>query len=346
MKGMTIMSKKRIITIIIALRVLITVCYAINTDDAPYLISGWEGPYEEGVTWFATEDLSIHGGFDPELELILDGVTQFPNVGFQIVNSADKAVMLEKFNIDVLIYHADDVGGTPVYIFDIPAIEGTLPAHSFYGYNAAVWYGRDRSGKNLPDGEYVLQTKFPNQFSFRIEGDNTLITHDVDYRWPGNKSFTIKAEWPKTLTAYIGVGLYLRGEQIILDTVSGDIVCIDGRIYVPLRAVGELLGTYVSWDDKEHTAYIDSRSVDFAETVAIPKEPTKNILTPSKIIAYRNLQVCVNHTFFLEEHVEDGDGYPLIISNRIYIPLRSLSRILNVPIQWDQQTKSVFIGGY
>lgn len=343
------MNKKRIITIIIALRMLITVCYAINTDDAPYLISGWEGPYEEGVTWFATKDLSIHGGFDPELELILDGVTPFPIVHFQIVNSANKPVTVEPFNIYVCIYHTDDEEGQPVFSFEIPVLKGTMPAHTFYLYTAAKWYGTDRNGEMLPNGEYVLRTHLPDQFIFSVEGDDTIIAHEVDYRYPGNKIFSINTEWPKTFTAYVGAGLYVNGKPFVPDKTEGEALCIDNRIYLPLRAISKALSAEVSWDDSNHIAYVNKDISITAESAAIPQLLDSNILTATTVKAYGNLEIRVNHNYLLSEYIEDIDdidGCQLIINNRVYVPLRALSHVLSIPIHWDNQKKSVFIGGY
>jgi hypothetical protein len=269
-------------------------------------------------------------------------------VGFQVVNSASKAVTVEPFSIYVRIYRANDTEGTHVYSFDIPVLEGTLPAHSFYTYYAGTWYGTDKSGEMFPDGKYVLRTHLPDQFVFRMEGDDTLTAHVVDYRWQGNASFTIKATWPRTLVAYTGIGLFVNGEQFSVDAERGEAMSIDSRIYLPLRLIGEALGAAVSWDSKEHTAYIDRHSSDTAETaaaIAIPESPAKNILSASPVKGHRGLQIYVNHSRWLEDYIEDGDGYPLIINNRVYVPLRVLSNALKVPIQWDQETKSVYIGG-
>ena len=125
---------KRIITTIIVACLVLTLNNTGSASNVPNFISGWDGPFEEGVTWFATEDLSIHGGFDPELEIVLDGATPFPDVAFQIVNSADKTVTVEPFYINVRIYRVDGSGNEPLYSFHIPLLEGTLPAHTFYAF--------------------------------------------------------------------------------------------------------------------------------------------------------------------------------------------------------------------
>jgi hypothetical protein len=152
---------KRIVAVALAIFMLFTlhcILVAAGASGASDAISGWDGPIEEGVTWFATEDLSLHGGFDPELNLVLDGATKFPPIVFGIVNSAGKAVSVEPFYIKVCVYRADDIDSNPVCSFDIPMFEGTMPAHSRYIYNAKTWYGTDKNGEMLPDGKYILRS--------------------------------------------------------------------------------------------------------------------------------------------------------------------------------------------
>jgi len=314
-----------------------------GASDVIYAIPGWEGPFEEGVQWFATDDLSIHGGFDQELEVVLDGATPFPYISFGIVNSADSAVTIEPFSIGVHIYHADRLNSEPVHSFDIPIIEGTLPAHSRFSYSTPRWYGTSKNGEMLPDGKYVLHTHMPNQFEFHMEGDNMLIAHDVDYRWSGSKSFVIEAKWPRTFTAYSNCSIYVNGERYEIDEFYGQALLIEGWVYLPLRTIGEAVGAEVSWYSNRRCVHIEMHSPSTDYATAIPQFLDKNTLIATSIVAYSSFEIYINDTRL---DLLDNEGYPLVINNRTYLPLRAVSNALKIPIHWDNETKSVCISGY
>lgn len=58
------------------------------------------------------------------------------------------------------------------------------------------------------------------------------------------------------LQALSPITIYINGQQLAMDASSGQPVIIDGRTYVPLRAVSEGLGMEVGWDGVNRSVII------------------------------------------------------------------------------------------
>lgn len=97
-------------------------------------------------------------------------------------------------------------------------------------------------------------------------------------------------------------------------------VNIDGRIYVPLRVIGEDLGAKVDWVESTRQVLINWK-----------KENTPSLITPSPS---GEVQIIIDGRLL---NIPAGYGQPYIIksSGRTMIPLRAVGEALSCQIEWN-----------
>src|SRR5665648_763406 len=92
------------------------------------------------------------------------------------------------------------------------------------------------------------------------------------------------------------------------------------RTLVPIRFISEEIGAIVTWDGENRTVLVqkDNKSV----FLKIDK----------RLIDYNN------GSFF-----QLSDVAPMIINDRTYVPLRLISNALGLGIEWDGETRTVYV---
>lgn len=111
------------------------------------------------------------------------------------------------------------------------------------------------------------------------------------------------------------IDVYIEGQKVSFDVPPQT---INNRTMVPIRAIFELMGAVVVWDDTNLTAIC-----------------TKDNTT---------VKMSLNST---TEYIDDipytMDVVPVIINNRILAPARYVAEAFGYYVNWDGITKSVFI---
>lgn len=114
------------------------------------------------------------------------------------------------------------------------------------------------------------------------------------------------------------VSVYLNESKISFTNTPPSIV--DGRTLVPLRGVFDAMGYEVEWDGEEKAAYL-SKGDTFIETSEV--EMILTAPSGSKKI--------------------ECDVLPRIIDGSFMIPLRAVSEATGAEVEWDAETRSVYI---
>ena len=115
-----------------------------------------------------------------------------------------------------------------------------------------------------------------------------------------------------------------------------------GTTYVPIRAVGELMGKNVNWDAANLTATIGGERTTPAtqgtpDTTAVAQNITV-LIRPDYTIVVDG----VARTF------RDVDGKmvdPLLYEGSIYLPLRAIGEMMGMNVEWDATDGTVFLSG-
>lgn len=119
------------------------------------------------------------------------------------------------------------------------------------------------------------------------------------------------------------------------------ILC-NGTTYLPLRAIGELMGRNVDWNQ-------DTKTVTLAGQRTTPTTTG----TPDSAAAVRNISAELrdDFTILIDSTVRtftDAGGnpvYPLLYQGSTYLPIRAIGELMGKSVDWNQETKTVTLSG-
>lgn len=119
-------------------------------------------------------------------------------------------------------------------------------------------------------------------------------------------------------------------------------VLYNGTTYLPIRAVSNMLGIAVDWDQATRTVLLadegDISTVKTANAGTKPAAQTINATLSPDITVEYNGEV---------QTMKDVTGtvvYPVLYNGTTYLPIRAVSNMLGVAVDWDQATRTVLLG--
>ncbi len=107
--------------------------------------------------------------------------------------------------------------------------------------------------------------------------------------------------------------------------------------YLPLRAIGELMGKNVNWDENSKTINISGSRTDKSQN-------TQNDNIGQKEIT---IQERPDFTIIIEDNKKEFYSaskeriYPILYNGSTYLPLRAIGEIMNNDVLWDSPTKTI-----
>lgn len=114
------------------------------------------------------------------------------------------------------------------------------------------------------------------------------------------------------------IKIYVDGKQLALNAPP---VIRDERTLVPVRAIAEALDVTVVWDESDRSVSLTKHDADYP--------------------------FCVMWIDY--DIIDTGGGYdyietpPVIINNVTMLPLRVVAELLECKVDWDDETRSVFV---
>jgi len=126
--------------------------------------------------------------------------------------------------------------------------------------------------------------------------------------------------------------VFVRGEEFISENPP---VVVEGRTYLPLRAMGDALGVPVEWNAELRQAEVamTDKKPDSTQTNT-PVQPAASTVT--SWTAYKaTFKVMVKGQEFISENP------PIVVEGRTYLPLRALGDALGVPVEWNADLRQV-----
>ena len=158
------------------------------------------------------------------------------------------------------------------------------------------------------------------------------------------KSVTINNE---NIKAYLNKNIVIKYNDKVQQFYDekGNIVfpiSYEGTTYLPVRAMSSLLKIGISWDENSNSIYLDSKGTagNYAKTIdSVDKQGTTVIdcILNRKIKTYFDSKV---QTF---KNVKDEVVYPISYNGTTYLPVRALSNLLKINIDWDGNTQTVIM---
>ena len=115
-----------------------------------------------------------------------------------------------------------------------------------------------------------------------------------------------------------------------------------GTTYLPLRAIGELMGKVVTWDQDAKTASLSGTRTD-APTIGKPDATAR----PQDVTAALrdDFTVVVDGTVCAFADVNGKTVYPLLYQGSIYLPVRAIGELMGKTVDWDGRTNTVTLSG-
>lgn len=136
-------------------------------------------------------------------------------------------------------------------------------------------------------------------------------------------------------------------------------IVYNGSTYLPVRAISALMNEDIQWDNYNRTVYI-------GKTLNNPNKSKAKLSTENKDAAqgfskeeyikptWKSCQVTVSLRSdvtimydFETQHFSDASGnkiYPIVYGGSTYLPVRAISGLMKEQIEWDNITKTIYIG--
>ncbi len=120
----------------------------------------------------------------------------------------------------------------------------------------------------------------------------------------------------------------VRGEEFISENPA---IVVEGRTYLPLRAMGDALDVNVEWNAELKQAEVAMGEKEPASgEVAAPVQAVVDTVTSWKA-EKATFKVMVRGEEFVSENP------PIVVEGRTYLPLRALGDVLGVDVDWNAE---------
>ena len=115
-----------------------------------------------------------------------------------------------------------------------------------------------------------------------------------------------------------------------------------GTTYVPIRAIGEIMGKNVNWDNTTNTATIGGERTTGATTGTPDTNATEQKITVQMRPDYT---IVIDGTARTFRDVNGKVVDPLLYEGSIYLPLRAIGELMGMNVEWDATDGTVFLSG-
>lgn len=132
-----------------------------------------------------------------------------------------------------------------------------------------------------------------------------------------------------------------------MEDVNGDPVypvLYDGTTYLPVRAVSDMLGLQVDWDGATRTVLLDKPS-DLVITNPDNGSTAPADAKPTSITVQIDPGITVKYDGKVQTmgDVNGNPVYPMMYDGTTYLPIRAVSDMLKIGVDWDGATRTVLL---
>ena len=111
--------------------------------------------------------------------------------------------------------------------------------------------------------------------------------------------------------------------------------------YLPLRAIGELIGKNVNWDESTKTITISGTRTSTSTNTDNPDVGTKTIQVQER----PDFTIKIDNSTKTFYSATGEQIYPILYNGSTYLPLRAVGQIMNKEVTWNGDTKVVGLNG-
>ncbi len=153
---------------------------------------------------------------------------------------------------------------------------------------------------------------------------------------------------PEMVTVQLSsnITVKLNGEIQTMTDVNGNPVypvLYGGTTYLPIRAVGNMLGLDVDWDGATQTVLLEKADSKTTPAKTGGKAPTDAKPTEITVQINPNIAVKYNGKAQAMTDVNGNPVYPMLYGGTTYLPVRAVSKMLGVKVDWDGATQTVVL---
>lgn len=119
-------------------------------------------------------------------------------------------------------------------------------------------------------------------------------------------------------------------------------VVYNGTTYLPVRAIGELMGKNVNWDQATLTVTLSS------PRTAGSVQGTPNPSAQGQMVSAQlrpDFTIVVDGIVRSFQDVNGNRVYPLLYSGTNYLPIRAIGELMGKTVSWNQEWQMVILGG-
>lgn len=140
------------------------------------------------------------------------------------------------------------------------------------------------------------------------------------------------------------ITIVVDGTEANFKTSSGEAVypiLVDGSTYLPLRAIGELMGKNVNWDETTKTITISGDRTSISSNKENPDRARKDIQVQER----RDFTIVVDGAEKEFYSVSGKRIYPVLYNGSTYLPLRAIGELMQKDVVWSAEEKKVTLSG-
>ncbi|MDD3394590.1 MAG: stalk domain-containing protein [Anaerotignum sp.] len=136
--------------------------------------------------------------------------------------------------------------------------------------------------------------------------------------------------------------IVIDGEECVFTRADGSValpILYNNTTYLPLRAIGEVMGKNVNWDETTKTITLSGNREQTTESMdAVATEPQEVMVQVQERGDFLITIDGVTNEF----KTAAGDKInPIVYNGSTYLPLRAIGQIMGKEVAWDNATKKV-----
>lgn len=158
---------------------------------------------------------------------------------------------------------------------------------------------------------------------------------------------------------YRDIKIVLDGQPVSPRDASGNPVepfILDGKTYLPVRAVADALGLKVRWRGADSTVILERpyESVLDRLSLAPPETPAPAAQTPAPghnavetvTLNYRDIRIMLNGMVLQLRDGRKNKVEPFVMGGTTYLPVRAVAEALGLGVEWDAASATVRLSNY